>query len=156
MAWTPVTGITTAATALTGLTASTQYDFQVAAMNAGGSSAYTATVNGTTAAAASTTAAWGPYPASIVHGTGGIVYNLSVTSGTAPTTVAIGFSASQTVAPSPMPAVADGLAGNFNGNFWGTYMHAPASAGTVYGWAIGYSSGGAVLFTLVGPPVTVT
>ena len=155
MAWTPVTGITTAATALTGLTASTQYDFQVAAMNAGGSSAYTATVNGTTAAAASTTAAWGTYPSSIAHGTAGIVYNLSVTSGTAPTTVAIGFSASQTVAPSPMPAVADGLAGNFNGNFWGSYMHAPASAGTVYGWAIGRNTSG-VLFTLVGPPVTVT
>ena len=154
--WTSVTGIATASTTVTGLTASTQYDFQVAAVNAGGTSAYTATTTGTTAAAPSTTAAWGTYPSSLVHGSVANVYNLQITGGTTPATVAIGFSTSQSVAPSPMPATADGFAGNFNGNYWGTYMHAPATAGTWYGWGIGYGSGGAVLFTIAGAPVTVT
>ena len=154
-AWTPVTGIAAAATTMTGLTAATQYDFQVAAVNAGGTSAYTATAAGTTAAAPSTTAAWGTYPTSIVHGTSGIVFNLQITSGTTPTIVDIGFSTSQTVAPSPMPATVDGTAGNFNGTYWGTYMHAPASAGTVYAWAVGRNTAG-VLFAIAGPPVTVT
>ena len=84
------------------------YDFQVAAVNAGGTSAFTATVHGTTATAPSTTAVWGTYGTTIAHGSGGNIYNLNITGGTTPTSVAIGFSTSQTVAPSPMPAPADG------------------------------------------------
>ena len=158
-AWTQLTGITVTNATVTGLTASTQYDFQVQAANTGGTSAFTATTNGTTAAAASTVAAWNTtsgYPTSIAHGSSGLVYNLYIVSGTTPATVAIGFSTSQSVAPSPMPATADGTAGNFNGNYWGTYMHAPASPGTYYAWGIGYNSGGTVLFTIVGNAITVT
>jgi hypothetical protein len=140
---------------ITGLTASTQYDFQVAAVNAGGTSAFTATVHGTTATAPSTTAVWGTYGTTIAHGSGGNIYNLNITAGTSPTSVAIGFSTSQTVAPSPMPAPADGWAGNFNGTWWGTYMNAPSTPGTYYGWAMGYAAGN-TLFTIVGPPITVS
>lgn len=129
--WTLLSPVSVAAAMVSGLAAATQYDFQVQATNAGGSSAFTATVNGTTGGAPSTTASWGAYPTSIGQGTHALIYNLLITSGTAPATVAIGFSTSQTIAPSPMPAAADGLAGNFNGNYWGTYMNAPASAGTV-------------------------
>src|SRR6185312_14411133 len=153
-AWTQSSGLGSTSTTIGGLTASTGYDFQVAAVGAGGTSAFTGTSNGTTAAAPSTTANWGTYGTALTHGTGGNIFNLQITGGTTPTTVAIGFSTSQSVAPSPMPAVADGFAGNFNGNFWGTYMNAPATAGTYYGWAIGYASG-MPLFTIVGAPITV-
>jgi hypothetical protein len=155
-AWTQVTGISVAAATITGLVALTGYDFQVAAVGAGGTSSFTATTAGTTASAPSTTAAWNTYQTTLVHASGWFIYNLFVTSGVAPNTVAIGLSSSQTVPPNPMPATADTMAGNFNGNEWGTYTSAPATAGTYYGWAIGYSSVGAVLFTIVGPPVTVT
>ena len=47
--WTQVTGITGTSTGVTGLVASTGYDFQVQAVNAGGSSGFTGTVNATTA-----------------------------------------------------------------------------------------------------------
>jgi hypothetical protein len=49
--WTPVTGITTTGATLSGLTAGTQYDVQVAALNAGGTSAFTATTTATTVVA---------------------------------------------------------------------------------------------------------
>ena len=90
-------------------------------------------------------------------GGGTSIFNLYVNSGTAPTSVAIGLSTNQTVPPSPMPRVEDGWAGNFNGNEWGTYIFPPATAGTWYAWAIGYSGAngtGSVLFAIVGAPVT--
>jgi hypothetical protein len=49
----------------------------------------------------------------------------------------------------------DGWSNHFNGNYWGTYMTAPATPGTYYAWAIGYIAG-SVVFTIVGAPVTVT
>lgn len=154
-AWTQIAGLTSSSTTMTGLIAATGYDFQVAAVGAGGTSAFTATVNATTASASSTVANWNLYPTTLALGSGGNIYNLQVGSGTAPTSVAIGFSTSPTVPPNPMPALSDGLANNFNGNYWGTYMHAPATAGTWYGWAIGYASG-VTLFSIVGAPVTVS
>ena len=50
--WTQQTGISGINQTVSGLTASTEYDFQVAAVNAGGSSSFTPTVNGSTAAPA--------------------------------------------------------------------------------------------------------
>ena len=47
--WTQISGISSTSYTVTGLAASTQYDFQVQAVNAGGVSAWTATANGTTA-----------------------------------------------------------------------------------------------------------
>jgi hypothetical protein len=49
--WTQITGLTVTSTTITGLTAGTQYDLQVAAVNAGGTSAFTATTNATTVVA---------------------------------------------------------------------------------------------------------
>jgi hypothetical protein len=154
-AFTQVTGIGATNATITGLTANTQYDFQVQAVNGGGTSAFTATANGTTSASGGTTGAFGAYLTTLAIGSTGNIYNLAISAGAAPTTVAIGFSTSQSVPPSPMPAVSDGFAGNFNGNQWGTYMHAPATPGTWYGWGIGYLSGSPV-FTIVGAPITVT
>jgi hypothetical protein len=48
------------------------------------------------------------------------------------------------------------MAANFNGNMWGTYITAPTSPGTYYGWAIGYNGSSAVIFTIVGAAITVT
>jgi hypothetical protein len=154
-AWSQIAGLTSTSTTVMGLAAATGYDFQVAAVGAGGTSAFTATVNATTGSASSTVADWNLYPTALALGSGGNIYNLQVASGAAPTSVAIGFSTSSTVPPNPMPAPSDGLANNFNGNYWGSYMHAPPTAGTWYGWAIGYAAGVA-LFSIVGAPVTVS
>jgi hypothetical protein len=157
--WTQSGTITGTSTTLSGLTPSTSYDVQVKATNSSGSSAFTGTTTGWTIATSSggsCTAAWNIYQTALTHGTTGNIYNLVITSGTAPASVAIGISSSATVAPSPMPAVADGPAANFNGNVWGTYVSAPATTGTFYGWAIGRDGSGVIMFTLVGAAVTVT
>jgi adenine-specific DNA-methyltransferase len=55
-----------------------------------------------------------------------------------------------------VPADEDGWAGNFNGNEWETYVNPPATTGTWYAWAIGYSGAngaGTVLFSIVGAAV---
>src|SRR6185312_3600042 len=101
------------------------------------------------------TAAWNTYPTTAAQGSTGVIFNFSITGGIAPTTAAIGFSTSQTVPPNPMPSVADGLSGNFNGNYWGTYAHTPGVTGNIwYGWAMGWNAVGTPLFTIVGPPIT--
>ncbi len=154
--WTQVSGITGTSATVSGLAASSGYDFQVAAVNTGGTSSFTATTTASTTASSGTTAAWGVYQSTMSHGVGGNIFNLSISAGTAPATVAIGISSSATVPPSPMPAVADGMASNFNGNMWGTYITAPTALGTYYGWAIGYNGSSAVIFTIVGASITVT
>jgi hypothetical protein len=108
-AWTQIAGLTATNETVTGLTPSTGYDFQVAAANSGGTGAFTATVTGTTAAqaASSTSASWNTYAATVALGGGCGIFNLYVDSGTAPTSVAIGLSTSQTVPPNPMPRVLD-------------------------------------------------
>ena len=135
--WTQVPSISGTGATITGLTASTRYDFQVAAVNAGGTSAFTTTVHGTTATAPSTTAVWGTYGTTIAHGSGGNIYDLNITGGTTPTSVAIGYLDQPDGHAGPMPAPADGWAGNFNGTWWGTYMNAPSTPGriTVGRWA---------------------
>ncbi len=50
--WIQITGITTASTTISGLTAGTQYDLQVEATNSGGISGFTSTTNATTLVAA--------------------------------------------------------------------------------------------------------
>jgi hypothetical protein len=116
--WTQSGTLTGTSTTLESFVASTSYDIQVQATNSAGSSGYTATVTAATIATTSggsATAAWNVYQSTLVHGGGGNIFNVAAT-GTAPAKVALGLSASATVPPSPMPAVIDGWAANFNGN----------------------------------------
>jgi len=127
------TGVTGTTTQATGLTAATAYDFQVYAVNAGGSGAASSVASGSTSAAAGSviSVTWnmvpgGPY----AHGLGSIGVNAHVNPGSA--TVQFGFSTSATVPPSSWT-----VAGYVNTDLWGAYVSTPASAGTWYAWVEG-------------------
>src|SRR6202040_1394178 len=80
-AFTQVTGLTGTSGTVTGLAAATQYDFQIDAVNAGGSSAFTATANGTTFVN-TITVNYPTAPSSFAHGSGPGV-NVNITAPTA-------------------------------------------------------------------------
>ena len=127
------TGLTITSGAVTGLIASTAYDFQVFAVNGGGAGQPSAVANATTAAVAGAVTAitWNMWPSgSYTHGAGSIGVNAQITPATAP--VQFGFSTSATVPPTSWT-----VATYVNTNLWGAYVSTPASAGTWYAWVEG-------------------
>ena len=127
------TGMATTSGAVTGLAASTAYDFQVFAVNGGGAGQPSAVANATTAAVAGAVTAitWNMWPSgSYTHGAGSIGVNAQITPATAP--VQFGFSTSATVPPTSWT-----VATYVNTNLWGAYVSTPASAGTWYAWVEG-------------------
>jgi hypothetical protein len=133
-AWTSsVTGITTAATAITPLQPATSYDFEVTGTNAAGTGPASATVTAVTQAATQSVSSitWnllpsGPY----THGSGAIGVNAQVSPASA--AIQFGFSQSAAVPPATWTAATP-----VNSNLWGAYLAAPATAGTWYVWAEG-------------------
>ncbi|MGH7153605.1 MAG: fibronectin type III domain-containing protein [Acetobacteraceae bacterium] len=116
-----------------GLTASTSYDFQVFAVNAGGAGAPSSIVSASTSTSSSsvTSIAWNVAPSgSYTAGNGTIGVNAQVSPSTA--AVQFGFSTSATVPPTFWTA-----ATHVNTNLWGAYVPTPASAGTWFGWCEG-------------------
>ena len=75
--------------------------------------------------------------------------------GTTPTSVAIGFSTSQTVRAQPDAGARGWLGGQFQRQLVGHLHERAGDAGTYYGWAMGYAVRHA-LFTIVGAPITVS
>ena len=154
-----VTGTTSWATAsgavsgttfmLTGLAASTSYDYQVFGVNAGGAGPASSAVAASTLAAAGAVSAitWNVAPSgSYVHGSGTIGVNAHITPSTA--AVQFGFSTSATVAPlswTPGSLV--------NTDLWGAFVPIPATAGSWYAWCEG-SDGSSP--TVYATPFTVT
>lgn len=151
--WTQVLGVANASYTAIGLTPSTSYDFQVAGVNAGGASAFTSTVTGTTSAPSfSVTITWNAAPgSSYVHGTSGIVINAHADP--SPHGLGFAFSASSTIAPAVTSLSA---AANFTSDIWGQYMTAPSTAGTYYLWAVATDSSNNVIGELVSTAITVT
>ena len=120
------TGVTATNASVTGLAASTAYDFRVYAVNGGGSGPLSSMASATTTALPGSviSATWnmvpiGPY----AHGVGSIGVNAHINPGTA--AVQFGFSPSATVPPSTW------VVANFvNTDLWGAYVPTPAPVGT--------------------------
>ncbi len=158
--WTTVASITGTSTTISGLTASTSYDFEVQAVNAGGNSAWTAAVTAVTTSG-------GNYSLSNINhnpadgatftvNQGGIIAQISDDSAaidgshTVPASVAFYFSTSNSVVPTSgaQPATQWSNAGH---NFWVQYINAPGTAGNYYLWAVAKDSGGNVVKTFIWP-----
>jgi hypothetical protein len=143
------TGVTASTATVIGLIPATTYEFQVYAMNGGGSGPPSPVAGATTTAQTGnvTAISWimvpiGPY----VHGSGSIGVNAQITPADAP--VRFGFSMSATVPPTAWIE-----ATHVNNNLWGTYVSTPGTAGTWYAWVEGTDGS---LPTLYPTPFTVT
>jgi len=131
--WTTATStLTTTSTTVSGLTAATSYDVQVFAVNASGSGT-AATLTASTLAAATYTIKPGflPPAATYTHGQTGIGINVQVDPAPPGSVMNFGWSISATSAPTTWAATAT----NFNVDFYGAYVNAPATAGTYFFWA---------------------
>lgn len=162
-AWTQQTGISTTSATVTGLIASTQYDLQVQAVNAAGSSAFTTTVNAITAASGGNYlmgSGFQPYAAGTSYAHASTVPSANVTdmttsgdgSHTAPANVFFGWSASATVAPTGTTdmTAAQGQFANGGHNYWYLYnLPTPATAGTYFMWAVGVNTSGTIVESAV-------
>jgi hypothetical protein len=143
------TDVTATNASMTGLAASTAYDFQVYALNGGSSGPLspTASVNTTAPPGSVISVTWnlaptGPY----THGVGSIGVNAQINPSTA--AVQFGFSPSATVPPSTWV-----VANYVNTDLWGAYVSTPDSAGTWCAWVEG-TDGSAL--TVYPTPFTVT
>jgi hypothetical protein len=132
--WTfSVAGLTGTSYAVSGLQASTHYDFCVFGVNSQGagpaSSILTAATLAASAAVMSIT--WNLTPSgTYTHGSGTIGVNAQVSPVGSP--IQFGFSLSSTVRPGSWTAAI-----LVNGNLWGAYAPTPATAGSYYAWAEG-------------------
>ena len=146
--WTSVTGITGTVDTITGLQASTGYEFRVTGINSAGPGLASAIVSATTTAIGSSVSGitWnlapvGPY----ARGNGAIGVNAHVSPATSP--VRFGFSATASTAPDTWTAAV-----LVNTDLWGAYVPTPVTAGTWYAWVEGLDGSGtsisAVPFTV--------
>ncbi|MGC8474784.1 MAG: fibronectin type III domain-containing protein [Acetobacteraceae bacterium] len=134
--------VTTTSYSVTGLSAGTSYDFQVAANNSLGSGPTSTVVTLSTLAAAGAVSSitWNLGPSgSYVHGTGTIGLNALVTPASA--AVQFGVSASNTVPPTNWTA-----ATLISGSLWGAYVPVPPTAGTYYAWCEGTDGSAATVY----------
>jgi hypothetical protein len=132
--WTTfASGITSQNTTVTGLSASTAYDFEVTAINAGGSGTPSAITQQSTSSPtnAVTSITWNLAPSgTYTAGSGSIGVNAHVNPATSP--IQFGFSTSLTVPPAVWTT-----ATFVNTDLWGAYVNTPTTAGTWYAWAEG-------------------
>ena len=149
-AWTTyASGLSSTATSVTGLSASTSYDFEVFATNALGNGMPSSVVSQSTAAAGISVTAitWNAPPSgSYTHGSGQIGVNAKITPSNAP--VQFGFWTSPTTPPANWTQ-----ASYVNTDLWGAYVNNPATPGTWYAWVEGTNGS---LPTVYPTPFTVT
>jgi hypothetical protein len=137
---------------MTGLSASTTYNFEVETVNGGLTSAWTASVSEATTAASNYLLTAGLYPSgSFIAGQGGIPVNVDDNSTvgegshTAPASVSFGWSTSNTTAPATLTAAAgtsQSIPGETSRNIWYQWIGGPSTAGSYYFWAIAYNASG--------------
>ncbi len=157
-AWTQSSPVSNTSFTVTGLTANTSYDFEVQAVNAAGSSAWTAPTTVTTP---------GNYLLSNINhnpadgstfaiNQSGIVAQISDNSAsidgnyTVPASVAFYWSTSNTVVPTT--GAQSGVQWtNAGHNLWVQYISAPGTAGNYYLWAVAKDSVGNVVAFYVWP-----
>jgi hypothetical protein len=161
-AWIIVSNISGMSTPVTGLAANTSYDFEIQAVNAAGSSAWTAPITVATAGNYLLTAGTSPTAGSTwPKSTGGIAVNVNDNSVAAdgshsiPITVSFGWSLNNTVAPTsgltPASGTSQSIPGMIGHNLWYQWTSSPTSAGAYYFWAIAKDSSGAAVATYVSP-----
>lgn len=132
--WTSsVNGISGIGTSISGLLASTSYDFEVIGVNQAGagpaSLAVTAVTLGSSQSVSSIT--WNLLPSgTYTHGSGVIGVNAQIAPASAP--VQFGFSLSTTTPPATWTTAV-----LVNTNLWGAYVPTPPTAGTWYVWGQG-------------------
>jgi Fibronectin type III domain len=133
-AWTIFSfGLSVTSETVTGLAAGSAYEFQVSAVNSGGSGQPSAIASASTVSAAGTVTlvTWNMVPSgSYTHGVGSIGVNVHVHPANA--TVQFGFSTSSTTPPANWTT-----ASFVNTDLWGAYVSTPATAGTWYAWVEG-------------------
>ncbi len=164
--WTTVTGISGTSYTVTGLLASTAYDFEIAAVNVTGASAFTAATTASIIASGGTTpfnasgylltmgtrTGLSPFPA----GTGTFVVNINDNSAVAdgsnisPAAVVAAWSQQNATAPTtglqPLS-----LINRDSHNQWVAYATPPATPGTYYLWAIATNGSGTIVAAYVAP-----
>jgi Fibronectin type III domain len=167
--WTVVTSSTNQIT-ITGLTASTAYEFQVQAVNGALASAYTGSVLNTTTAVASgiykltpsptrqsPTLGWAGTTMTRANGQPASGYNVSDNSaagdGAYPVPASVGFawSSSNTVVPSATNAGSNGLSLDGHNLWFSWSVTYPTAAGNYYLWAIARDGAGNIGGTCVSP-----
>ncbi len=157
--WTQQSGVSSASYTLGGLTAATEYDLQVQAVNGSGNSVFTGTANATTQSAATGNYAMGsgflPYSGGTSYphssSTQANVSDLSTSQDggySAPATVYFGWNTSPTVPPSSLSGLTQ-AAGNYinSGNqYWYSFaVPTPGTPGTYYFWAVETDGSGNIL-----------
>jgi hypothetical protein len=158
--WTTSSNIGGTSAALTGLTANTSYDFEVQAVNAAGSSAWTAPITAATTGNYLLTAGSSPTAGSTwPKSTSGIAVNVNDDSTAVdgshsiPAAVSFGWSLSNTVAPTSGLTAAAGTSQSIPGmtghNLWYQWISAPSSSGAYYFWAIAKDAGGTAVASYV-------
>lgn len=163
-AWTTATGIVATSTTITSLAGNTSYDYEVQAVNAGGSSNWTAATTATTAVAPNylltPVAPAAGYTAA--HGTNGIIAQVNDNSAsedgshTVPHSVNLAWSVSNTVQPTTGMQTTVQYTNNTGHNLWVTYANGPTVAGTWYLWGIAYDANSNVVTTCVSPGLVFT
>jgi hypothetical protein len=159
-AWTTALGITGLSTTVTGLNANTSYDYEVEAVNAGGTSAWSAMVTASTPAISNyslspgipanpqpnagwaTTMSYAPN-----FGPGVNAVDNSNNGSLVPSAVSFGWSTNSQTPPT------SGLtsASNFEPTWWAAYPPTPNVAGSYYLWGIAYTASGQIATTCVSP-----
>jgi hypothetical protein len=137
-------GLAATNASVTGLAASTAYDFQVFAVNSGGAGLPSSAAQASTTPIAGTviSVTWNMVPSSsYTHDTGSIGVNAHVNPGTAP--VQFGFSTSSTVPPASWT-----VATYVNTDLWGAYVSTPAVAGTWHAWVEGTDGSGQTVYPI--------
>lgn len=127
------TGITGTNATVTGLVASTAYQFRVYAVNAGGSGQPSPSTSANTVATSGNVVSisWSMVPVGAYdHGSGTIGVNAHVCPASA--AVRFGFSTSSIVQPTSWTD-----ATHVNGDLWGAYVSTPPVAGMWYAWVSG-------------------
>jgi hypothetical protein len=159
-AWTTVSGITGTSTTVTGLNASTSYDYEVEAVNLGGTSAWSGVVTASTPVVSNYLLSPGipvnPLPSSgwattetlaPNNGPGVNAVDNSSNGYTAPSAVSFGWSTSNQTQPTTGLTAAS----NFEPSWWAAYPPTPSAAGSYYLWGIAYNANGQVVATCVSP-----
>lgn len=127
---------------VSGLSASTSYDFEVIGVGAGGAGVASATVTATTVATGGivTSITWNVAPSgSYIHASGNIGVNAHVSPATAP--VRFGFGLSSALAPATWV-----VATLVNSDLWGAYVPVPVATGTWYAWCEGTDGSAPTVF----------
>jgi hypothetical protein len=158
--WTTLSGLTGTSTTVTGLNANASYDYEVEAVNVGGTSAWSTVATASTPVVSNYLLSPGipanPLPSAgwattetlaPNNGPGVNAVDNSSNGYTAPSAVSFGWSTSNQTPPTSGITTAS----NFEPSWWAAYPPTPSVAGSYYLWGIAYNASGQIVATCVSP-----